>query len=490
MGTWQGLAPPWHWRLYPRWVLCRCVRSRWSSISSPPGSRCRCHTAPGRAPGSPAAPRGTHRALLQDSVPEHHAQPCPQWDHGLGAHPAPPSCPPSQPGASPALCCPVGLLLGGTEGRGRTRAEVPLGYAVALGRSRAPPARNQGAAGPAGGCTGVHGAFTPSRGSGGVPVCGEVQARPQPEKQHLWSPGQSLSSAQWLGHAAVPRRAGFRGQRPGLAAGGQRLREPAAAPAPLCPRTAMGGCGPMGLPHGISSPGSGRDGSGGHHPSPCPAGCPRCPRGPRGRCLTWLCGQAACAAAVGAALLRRAAGGVVAAARPAARPAGAGTGAVAWALCGGRRSVHGVPGSGGPLGTPPAPAAGSPPHPIPCVWPYLWRGGGRRGRPRGGSTSRPRGSCGRRGSTACWGAGGCSPLPGTRLLCPGLAGWLAAGGPAGHGVAGGRQWGQRHGPLLGAAGLGRGEAPRTGPGAPAPGCQRLASCCWGELCRCAPPAGI
>lgn len=71
----------------------------------------------------------------------------------------------------------------------------------------------------------MHGAFTPSRGSGGVPVCGEVQARPQPEKQHLWSPGQSLSSAQRLGHAAVPRRARFRGQRPGLAAGGQRLRE-------------------------------------------------------------------------------------------------------------------------------------------------------------------------------------------------------------------------------------------------------------------------
>lgn len=251
--------------------------------------------------------------------------------------------------------------------------------------------------------------------------------------------------------------------------------EPAAPPAPPCPCTAMGGCGPVGLPHGICSPGSGRDSSAGHHPSPCPAGCPRCPRGPRGRCLTWLCGQAACAAAVGAALLRRAAGGVVAAARPAARPAGAGTGAVAWALCRGRRSVHGVPGSGGPLGTPPAPAAGSPPHPIARVWPYLWRGGGRRGRPRGGSTSQPRGSCGRRGSTACWGAGGCSPLPGTRLLCPGLAGWLAACGPAGHGAAGGRQWGQRHGPLLGAAGLGRGEAPRTGPGAPAPGCQHLAS---------------
>lgn len=52
-----------------------------------------------------------------------------------------------------------------------------------------------------------------------VPVSGGVQANPQPEKQHLCSPGQSRSSVQWLGQATALCWARFRGQNPGLAGG-------------------------------------------------------------------------------------------------------------------------------------------------------------------------------------------------------------------------------------------------------------------------------
>lgn len=59
------LSPTGRWCFYPVWVVCRCVRSRWCSTWQPRGSRCRCHTAPGRVPGTPAAPRGTRRASQQ-----------------------------------------------------------------------------------------------------------------------------------------------------------------------------------------------------------------------------------------------------------------------------------------------------------------------------------------------------------------------------------------------------------------------------------------
>lgn len=59
----------------------------------------------------------------------------------------------------------------------------------------------------------------PERAGRAVPVSGGVQANPQPEKQHLCSPGQSRSSVQRLGQAAAPRWARFRGQNPRLAAG-------------------------------------------------------------------------------------------------------------------------------------------------------------------------------------------------------------------------------------------------------------------------------
>lgn len=51
--------------VYPWWVVCRCGHSRWCSTCRPQCSHCRCHTAPGRAPRSPAAPWGTHQASLQ-----------------------------------------------------------------------------------------------------------------------------------------------------------------------------------------------------------------------------------------------------------------------------------------------------------------------------------------------------------------------------------------------------------------------------------------
>ena len=211
---------------------------------------------------------------------------------------------------------------------------------------------------------------SPGRRDGGaVPLSGRAQASPQPEKQHLRSPGQSRSSAQWLGQAAVLLWARFRGQRPGLAGGEARLGARYAAglapQRPRLPHRAMGGCGPVGLSCGILSPAWG-------HPG----------------CLTWLGAHAVGAAAVGAALLPGAAHGVVVAAHPAARPAGAaGAGAVAWALCRGRCSVR--PCAQGVGLAPGAPDTGTVPRPHPTRRPvpmlaslggsrrYLWWGGGR-----------------------------------------------------------------------------------------------------------------
>lgn len=88
------------------------------------------------------------------------------------------------------------------------------------------------------------------RDGGAVPVSGGAQASPQPEKQHLRSPGQSRSSAQRLGQAAVLLWARFRGQRPGLAGEEGRLgAQHAAGLAPQRPwlsHGAMGRCGPGG----------------------------------------------------------------------------------------------------------------------------------------------------------------------------------------------------------------------------------------------------
>lgn len=61
---------------------------------------------------------------------------------------------------------------------------------------------------------------------------GVVQVSPQPEKQHFWSPGQSLSSVHRLGQAAS-RRARFRGQRPDLAGEDRGLRVQLRASLPL-----------------------------------------------------------------------------------------------------------------------------------------------------------------------------------------------------------------------------------------------------------------
>lgn len=72
MGTWHNLCPTAQ-SFYPRWAVCRRGRSRWCSTSWPRDSQHRCHTSPGRGPGSPAAPRGTRQTLLQESGREHHS---------------------------------------------------------------------------------------------------------------------------------------------------------------------------------------------------------------------------------------------------------------------------------------------------------------------------------------------------------------------------------------------------------------------------------
>lgn len=71
-GTWHGLCPMAQ-SFYLRWAVCRRGRSQWCSTSWPQDSQHRCHTDPGRGPGSLAAPRGTHRTSLQESSPEHHS---------------------------------------------------------------------------------------------------------------------------------------------------------------------------------------------------------------------------------------------------------------------------------------------------------------------------------------------------------------------------------------------------------------------------------
>lgn len=274
--------------------------------------------------GPQGAPQhhGAHTGLCcKRAAPSTMAPPCPR-DHGLGVHPAPPSCaPPLSPvpalpsavpwvcswgtwrvGAVPGqTCSPLepqrgcshrGAWTGATVSSGHCWRSVPAGTAthplLHWGGAVHPPqpGGRRACVGcahvctershPGGGCTVPAG----GRRAGGVPVCGEVQARPQPEKQHLRSPGQSLSSAQRLGHAAAPRRARFRGQRPGLAGGGQRLRERLGARWPpstrVSPRSdgglwTRGSATRLFQPSARQPPGSGRDGSCGHHP-PVPRG--------------------------------------------------------------------------------------------------------------------------------------------------------------------------------------------------------------------------
>lgn len=96
----QGCWPCRVLMVYPWWVVCRCSHSRWCSTCRPQCSHCRCHTAPGRAPRSPAAPRGTRQASLQHGGSLVTVRSvavlgfCPQscsW-HGLSLHPVPVLC--------------------------------------------------------------------------------------------------------------------------------------------------------------------------------------------------------------------------------------------------------------------------------------------------------------------------------------------------------------------------------------------------------------
>lgn len=128
MGTWHNLCPTAQ-SFYPRWAVCRRGRSRWCSTSWPRDSQHRCHTSPGRGPGSPAAPRGTRQTLLQESgrehhSPEHHSPAVPMgvWLHrepvpcawlGVAACPCPnsplasilpPSCPCGMHGECTGVC--------------------------------------------------------------------------------------------------------------------------------------------------------------------------------------------------------------------------------------------------------------------------------------------------------------------------------------------------------------------------------------------------
>lgn len=189
-----------------------------------------------------------------------------------------------------------------------------------------------------------------------VPVSGRAQASPQPEKQHLWFPGQSRSSTQWLEQVAALLRARFRGQKPGLAGEGAGL-----------------GLGVEPILHHSTriAPTERGEGADTWHHEPI-TGTPGC--------LTWLGRYAAGAAAADAALLPRAAHGVVAAAHPAAGPSDAArAGAVARILCGGRCSVW----PDARRGHRPPPAS----HPSPIALSrdgtsrgsrrYLWWGGGR-----------------------------------------------------------------------------------------------------------------
>lgn len=317
MGTWRGLAPPRHWRLYPRWAVCRHGRSRWSSTSSPQGSRRRCRTAPRRAPGSPAAPRGTHRALLQESGPEHHGPAVPMGPRPQGPSSTPILCPPPEPSASPALCRPVGLLLGDMEGRAdvqppgaaagvqpsrcldgchrqlwallperaRRHSHAP---AAALGRSRAPP-RNQGAAGPAWGAhrcaRSVHtraGGAQSLRGAGGPGgyLCAG-RCRPGRSRRSSTCGPRGSPCRQRSGWGTPPRRAALASAGKGRVwleggRGSGNSLEPAGPPAPVDPRSdgglwTRGSATRLFQPSARQPPGSGRDGSCGHHP-PVPRG--------------------------------------------------------------------------------------------------------------------------------------------------------------------------------------------------------------------------
>lgn len=121
-------------------------------------------------------------------------------------------------------------------------------------------------------------------------MSGGVQASPQPEKQHLRFPGQSRSSAQRLGQAAVLLWACFRGQMPGLAGGDGKLgARRGASLTPWCPplpHRAMGGwhCQPvLGTPR---PPYLARHACSGHSSR----GCSTSPRG----CTPYRCGSSSC----------------------------------------------------------------------------------------------------------------------------------------------------------------------------------------------------
>lgn len=60
-GSWSHRVP----MVYPWWAVCRHDHSQWCSTCRPQCSHCQCHTAPGRAPRSPAALWGTRQASLQ-----------------------------------------------------------------------------------------------------------------------------------------------------------------------------------------------------------------------------------------------------------------------------------------------------------------------------------------------------------------------------------------------------------------------------------------
>lgn len=192
----------------------------------------------------------------------------------------------------------------------------------------------------------------------------------------------------------------------------------AASLAPLLttPLPFNGGCRHLGLPQGILSLAWG---SPGH--------------------LTWLSKHAAGAAAAGAALVPRAACGVVVTSCPTAWPDGtASTGAVSRALCRGRCFMQLCPWEQGLLQRPrhrhqfishpsPDPHTGIP-------WSeqqYLWWAGGRSRPSRSGSTSQHQGSHGRRDSTVWRAKGPRSPPPGTDPLWGGQAGPWGSSVPAG-----------------------------------------------------------
>lgn len=248
-----------------------------------------------------------------------------------------------------------------------------------------------------------------------VPVSGGVQASPQPEKQHLCSPGQSRSSVQRLGQAAALLWARFRGQNPGLAAGKEQglacsqpgptahgsptvqwgLRTPGAVPGHPQP-----GMGISRTPHLAQQARSGCSSRGCSTSPPSGMWC---------RCdiLSHSLAQWHC------------------------QHGGSSPGSLQ------REMLHAAvsQGAGLTLGHQYRHQPTSHPLPDPCAgipWSeqrYLWRAGGRSRPSRSGSTSQHQGSHGRRGSRV-WAAKGLrSSPPGTRLLWEGRWGSSVLAGP-------------------------------------------------------------